>query len=306
MNDSLISFRFKSCACDQGRPILALWEILLTSIREYIELIKSTNTNKSEMDFLSPHGAKPEQFDIQSIQYKPCAELLRSAVDGVSKMERGFETTRKGWIETVSVCVVLLSRQHEPEIREELKAYQSDHFLKTLEDNPNRKFEVSHIIAMINAKVVSFGGSAIAGSAKTRLKQAVNFIHGLGDDLKEKVDALNEYPSFSALCKALKEDSAGKKVEKPRSDVKVQTEFARNYYINTAPSQAEFFIDGGTQQSDTLWSAVCRVKDGVFEILRLSDRPQDIDNLLVTAIQQDELLKRDLVAEAAKLKDGAV
>ncbi|WP_406236953.1 hypothetical protein ACF3NX_06465 [Acetobacter orientalis] len=269
-------------------------------------MTKLTNTKKSETDFLSPHDAKPEQFDIESIQHKPCAELLESAINGVSNMEQGYETTRKGWIETVSVCVVLLSRQHEPEIREELKIYQSDYFLKTLESNPNRKFEVNHVIAMINAKVVSFGGSAIAGSAKTRLKQAVNFIHGLGDDLQEKVIALNEYPSFSALCKALKEDSAGKKVEKPRPDVKAQTEFARNYYINTAPSQAEFSIDGDTHQPDTLWSAVCRVKDGVFEILRLSDQTQDLDTLLATAIQQDELLKKDLVAEAAKLKDGAV
>lgn len=76
------------------------------------------NTPDTNTDFFKPYESILERFDITGIQETSYDDLVQKTIAGIAKMADGFEKTRSGWLETVSVCVVLLSRQHEPNIRQ--------------------------------------------------------------------------------------------------------------------------------------------------------------------------------------------
>ncbi|MFT8642460.1 MAG: hypothetical protein ABF751_11105 [Acetobacter orientalis] len=270
------------------------------------------NTPDTNTDFFKPYESMLERFDIKGIQETSYDDLVQKAIAGIAKMADGFEKTRSGWLETVSVCVVLLSRQHEPSIRQRLITCQSEGFQKTLEKNPDRNLKVEHVIVMLNEMVNRRGGQKIAGSAKTRLKQAVNYIHGLAETLDARVGALSEFPSFSALIKSVREDTAGQGApRKVRAGALMVDnglrQFAGSYYTSIAPVVGEFTVDDdSTIPHDGLWITVCRSKGKLFEVVRLSRQPEDINAVLTTAAECDALLKKDYEAEMAQSEDEAV
>ncbi|AQS85138.1 hypothetical protein A0U92_10490 [Acetobacter aceti] len=250
--------------------------------------------------------------DMTAVVDKPYNEVVAYGIAGISEMYAGFADTRKGWLKTVAVCLTLYSRQGEPAIREGLKAQQSEAFRDSLRKKPDRRFKVEHVIAALNASAVSNGGTAIDGSAKTRLKQAVSYICKLGDTLDERINELDEFESFNALIKKVREDEAGR-VSKPEPETTVkdnilngERRFTKCFYEKTSPAKAIFEMEevNGRPPIDGLWVALCRASGSKFEIVRMSRQSNVIDPMITEAMEQDVLLHDEQAAEAAKSEDA--
>lgn len=273
----------------------------------------SSSLKNTTTDLSNPMSSIIDRSDMAAVKDQPYDELVAYGVSGISEMYKGFETTRSGWLKTVAVCLTLYSRQDEPQVREGLKAHQSEGFNKSLSRKPNRRLKVEHVIVALNGHMVASKGTAISGSAKTRLKQAVGYICKLGDTLEERINELGEFESFNALIKKVREDEAGR-VTKPiaapsQADNLLNGErmFAKRFYEAGAPAKARFEVEdvNGSGPIDGLWVALCRSSGSGFEVVRLSRRTNVIEPMIAEAQEQDRLLRDELAAQAVVSKEAA-
>lgn len=146
----------------------------------------TVNSHANSMPISNTHTKPYRLFDgmvgrgdVAEYRDSPYSDLMQAGVQGIKNIHLGIETVRKGWLQTVAVCVVLMDRQFESEIRKELVRHQSDQFRKTLEKKPTRLLDPVHIIIALNAVLKEGASQEITGSAKTRLKKAVEYIQKL-------------------------------------------------------------------------------------------------------------------------------
>jgi len=244
--------------------------------------------------------------DVAIFRDSPYSDLMQVGIQGINEIHLGIETVRKGWLQTVAVCVVLMDRQFESAIRKELVRHQSDQFKKSLKKKPDRLLDPAHITVALNAVLREGSSQEITGSAKTRLNKAVEYIQKLGCTLDERLARLDEFQSFNELQKAIKGDVAGAVNVSQEAinviDAKAKFKAGASRYYTTSPACATFEIDSRLPGSrhNGFYVALCRATGDTFEVVELNRQPEIISAVIADIASRDSLLENELAAEDAK------
>lgn len=249
--------------------------------------------------------------DIAEYRDSAYTDLMLAGANGIREIHAGIDAAKQGWLKTVAVCVVLMDRQGEPEIRKALLKHQSERFNKTLENEPGRLLDPVHVVVALNKILEGSSDKEISGSAKTRLKKAVEYIQKLGKTLDDRLARLGEFKSFNDLQKAIKSDEGGAVTvsEAAINVVDATAKFkarAGSYYVERAPVYGAFEIDPavGIMQHNGLWVAVCRAKGDTFEVVGLNRHREIVSAVVNDTASRDTLLKNEIAAEESATLEG--
>lgn len=265
-------------------------------------------SNRDTKNNYSLFGGIVGRADVAEYRSSSYTDLMQAGAQGINEIHMGVETARKGWLQTVAVCVVLMDRQGETAIRKELLSYQSDRFKKSLEKEPTRLFGPAHITVALNAVLNKGASQEITGSAKTRLNKAVEYIQKLGTTLDDRLARLDEFQSFNELQKAIKNDEAGTVVVSSNVTNVVDAtarfkERASSYFAKTDNVYATFEVDPLSHpvSKEGFYVALCRAKGDTLEVVGLNRQPEIISAVINTAAAKDSLLKSQIAAEDAEM-----
>ena len=246
--------------------------------------------------------------DVAEYRESSYAELVEAGAKGIKEIHFGVETARKGWLQTVAVCVVLMDRQFEAAIRTALIEPQSDQCKNSLKKKADRPLDPAHITIALNAVLKKGSSQEITGSAKTRLNKAVEYIQKLGCTLDERLARLDEFQSFNELQKAIKGDVAGavNVSQEVINFVDARAKFkarARRYFAETDCVYATFEIDPVSRPPSQggFYVMLCREKGDTIEVVGLNCQPEIISTVIDDTGSRSSLFRNQMDAEAAEM-----
>ncbi|MFT8850357.1 hypothetical protein [Acetobacter orientalis] len=265
-------------------------------------------SNRDTKNNYSLFGGIVGRADVTEYRSSSCTDLMQAGAQGINEIHMGVETARKGWLQTVAVCVVLMDRQGETVIRNELLNYQSDRFKKSLEKEPTRLLGPAHITAALNAVLNKGASQEITGSAKTRLNKAIEYIQKLGTTLDDRLARLDEFQSFNELQKAIKNDEAGTVVVSSNvtNIVEASARFknrVEKIFATTDNVFATFEVDplSHSVSKEGFYVALCRTKGDIFEVVGLNHQPEIISAVIKDIGARNSLLQNQIAAEDAEM-----
>ncbi|MCP1242847.1 hypothetical protein GOB86_09555 [Acetobacter lambici] len=277
----------------------------MAKVNSHANSMSIGNTHTKPYRLFEGIVGRSDVAEYRNIAY---SDLMQAGVQGIKDIHLGIETVRKGWLQTVAVCVVLMDRQFEAAIRTALIEHQSDQFKNSLKKKADRPLDPAHITIALNAVLKKGSSQEITGSAKTRLNKAVEYIQKLGYTLDERLARLDEFQSFNELQKAIKGDVAGAvNVSQEAINIVDATakfkERASSYFAKTDNVFATFKVDPLSQpvSKEGFYVALCRAKGDTLEVVGLNRQPEIISAVINTAAAKDSLLKSQIAAEDAEM-----